>query len=130
MCRCGLAVLRAHACTVCHAAAGFPSWVSCVCEAITLCVLTVTMPRGAGLQYADVLYTIGGAANYRNAHSYYAAAVDLSDGENVRALYGLCAAAAQLNVLKDSGKACPRANLGCQGVFFTQIDQLLQATAY
>ena len=62
---------------------------------------------GAALQYADVLYTIGGAAHYRTAHSYYAAAVDLSEGENVRALYGLCATAAQLNALRESGKVRP-----------------------
>ena len=61
---------------------------------------------GAALQYADVLYTIGGAAHYRTAHSYYAAAIDLSEGESVRALYGLCATAAQLNALKESGKVC------------------------
>ena len=50
-------------------------------------------------QLADVLYTMGGAAHYRAARAYYAAAVDLSSGENVRALYGLCATAAQLSAL-------------------------------
>lgn len=59
------------------------------------------------VQYADVLYTIGGASNYRTARSYYAAAVDLSDGNNVRALYGLCAASAQLLGLKEGNKVLP-----------------------
>ena len=55
-------------------------------------------------QYADLLYTMGGPANYRAARSYYAAAVDLSQGENVRALYGLCATAAQLSTLREGSK--------------------------
>ncbi len=59
------------------------------------------------VQYADVLYTIGGPSNYRTARTYYAAAVDLSGGENARALYGLCAASAQLTALKDANKVQP-----------------------
>lgn len=56
------------------------------------------------VQHADVLYTIGGASNYRTACTHYAAAVDLSNGENVRALYGLSAAAAQLLATKEGSK--------------------------
>ena len=54
------------------------------------------------VQYADVLYTVGGANghNYRTARSYYAAAVQLSGGRNVRALYGLCACTTQLAGIK------------------------------
>ena len=54
------------------------------------------------VQYADVLYTVGGANghNYRTARAYYSAAVQLSAGKNVRALYGLCACAAQLSGVK------------------------------
>jgi hypothetical protein len=59
------------------------------------------------VQYADVLYTIGGPSNYRTARTYYAAAVDLSNGQNARALYGLCAASAQLTAVKDTNKVCP-----------------------
>lgn len=57
------------------------------------------------VQYADVLYTMGGAANLRAARAYYSAAVDLSSGENVRALYGLCATAAQLGALREGGSS-------------------------
>lgn len=39
-----------------------------------------------GLQ---LLYTIGGLENYRAARKYYSAAVDLSGGKNIRALYGV-----------------------------------------
>ncbi|KAK9791594.1 hypothetical protein WJX73_009768 [Symbiochloris irregularis] len=56
------------------------------------------------VQYADILYTIGGSNgnNFRTARSYYAAAVQLSKGTNVRALYGLCACSAQLSGIKGS----------------------------
>ena len=57
------------------------------------------------------MYTIGGthaaghradviANDYRTAQSYYAAAVRMSEGQNTRALYGLCASASQLSGLK------------------------------
>lgn len=63
------------------------------------------------VQYADIMYTIGGthapghradviANDYRTAQSYYAAAVRMSEGHNIRALYGLCASASQLSGLK------------------------------
>lgn len=63
------------------------------------------------VQYADILYTIGGthaaghradviANDYRTAQSYYAAAVRMSEGQNLRALYGLCASTSQLSGLK------------------------------
>ena len=54
------------------------------------------------VQYADILYTVGGAngQNYRTARAYYTAAVQLSSGRSVRALYGLSACAAQLGGIK------------------------------
>lgn len=63
------------------------------------------------VQYADVMYTLGGthasghraeavASDYRTAQSYYAAAVHMSKGNNLRALYGLCAATSQVAGLK------------------------------
>lgn len=63
------------------------------------------------VQYADVLYTLGGthaaghradivANDYRNAQAYYAAAVRMSEGQNARALYGLCASTSQLAGIK------------------------------
>jgi tetratricopeptide (TPR) repeat protein len=53
----------------------------------------------AYVQLADVLYTLGpggGGGHLRAARSHYAAAVELSGGANMRALYGLCAATAAL----------------------------------
>lgn len=63
------------------------------------------------VQYADVMYTLGGthasghraeavATDYRTAQSYYAAAVHMSKGSNLRALFGLCAATSQIAGLK------------------------------
>ena len=57
------------------------------------------------VQYADVLYTIGGAANYQAARTHYSAAIEISSGRNVRALYGLCATSAQLK--KGSSRVKP-----------------------
>eukprot|EP00884_Botryococcus_braunii_P012080 jgi/Botrbrau1/20873/Bobra.0135s0008.1 len=52
------------------------------------------------IQYADVVYTMGGSAsNFRSARSYYAAALELSGGTNVRAQYGITASTAQLGAL-------------------------------
>ena len=99
-------------------------WISCASVGAGDTYLMTSVLAGAALQYADVLYTIGGAANYRAAHSYYAAAIDLSEGENVRALYGLCATAAQLNALRDSGKVRPCA-VHCLGSHASE--KLLQA---
>ena len=52
------------------------------------------------VQYADVLYTLGGPQNQRLAQTHYAAAIKLSQGANVRALFGVCACAAQLGSAK------------------------------
>ncbi|KAL0286517.1 UNVERIFIED_CONTAM: ER membrane protein complex subunit [Sesamum angustifolium] len=42
------------------------------------------------LAYADVLYTLGGLENLHAAKKYYAAAIDLTGGKNIRALFGIC----------------------------------------
>ena len=57
--------------------------------------LLMHMPQNVPLyvQYADVLYTMGGS-NIKTARQYYAAALKLSNGENTRALYGVCCTAA------------------------------------
>ena len=47
------------------------------------------------VQYADVLYTLGGSY-IKTARQYYAAALKLSNGENMRALYGITCTAAAL----------------------------------
>jgi hypothetical protein len=56
------------------------------------------------LLYADTLYTLGGGSNLRTARSHYAAALQLSDGRQLRALYGVTACAAQLSGIKDRVK--------------------------
>ena len=71
------------------------------------------------IQYADVLYTIGGSANYQTARTHYSSAIDISSGRNLRALYGLCATSAQLK--KESSRVThlhtfPRPNLHCLGL--------------
>lgn len=55
------------------------------------------------LQYAEILYTLGGMENLKAARSYYAAAIEYSAGENVRALWGVCLVDAALKQL--SGKS-------------------------
>lgn len=46
------------------------------------------------VKLAECLYTIGGLENVQAARKYFAAAVDLSSGSDLRALYGLSACAA------------------------------------
>eukprot|EP00775_Hariotina_reticulata_P010698 gene10698-10855_t len=48
------------------------------------------------LKYADVLVTIGGAAQLKTARAYYSQALRVTGGRSVRALYGLIAVANQL----------------------------------
>eukprot|EP00878_Enallax_costatus_P036444 GHUV01040930.1.p1 GENE.GHUV01040930.1~~GHUV01040930.1.p1 ORF type:complete len:227 (+),score=87.09 GHUV01040930.1:496-1176(+) len=56
------------------------------------------------IRYADVLATIGGAAQLRTARAYYSKALQVSNGRSVRALYGLIAVANHLSD-KDAGPA-------------------------
>lgn len=42
------------------------------------------------LKYAEVQYTMGGLESLKIAKRYYASAIKLSAGRNMRALYGLC----------------------------------------
>ncbi|KAI3425316.1 hypothetical protein D9Q98_009081 [Chlorella vulgaris] len=52
------------------------------------------------LLLADTLYTLGGAHNWRAARSYYSGVIELSKGQNLRALCGVCACAAQLSGIR------------------------------
>lgn len=56
------------------------------------------------LQLAEVLYTIGGIENLRLARGYYSAAIEFSDGENLRALYGVCLCASAIQASARSSK--------------------------
>eukprot|EP00891_Asterochloris_glomerata_P006134 jgi/Astpho2/6134/e_gw1.00084.99.1_t len=48
------------------------------------------------VQYADIMYTLG--SHYmKTARQYYTAAIEMSQGSNLRALYGLTACAAQMS---------------------------------
>lgn len=48
------------------------------------------------VRYADILYTIGGASNYKTARAYYAKAVELTAGGSLRALFGILACSAHI----------------------------------
>lgn len=57
------------------------------------------------VRYADILYTLGGAANLRLARTYFAKAVEASHGRNVRALWGVtacCAHTTEKAMLQDN----------------------------
>lgn len=68
--------------------------------------LVLSQPGNAlyHLRYAELLYTIGGLENYRAARKYYSAAVDLSGGKNIRALYGVVLCGAAINQTKGRSK--------------------------
>jgi tetratricopeptide (TPR) repeat protein len=54
--------------------------------------------------YAQVLATVGDAESLKLAQKHYAAAIELSDGHNARALYGAVAAAGALARLGGSAR--------------------------
>jgi hypothetical protein len=54
--------------------------------------------------YAELLYTIGVIDNYRMARKYYSAAIELSGGQNLRALYGVCLCGVAINQSKGRGR--------------------------
>eukprot|EP00246_Nothoceros_aenigmaticus_P016574 TRINITY_DN7644_c0_g1_i2.p1 TRINITY_DN7644_c0_g1~~TRINITY_DN7644_c0_g1_i2.p1 ORF type:complete len:301 (+),score=70.14 TRINITY_DN7644_c0_g1_i2:268-1170(+) len=56
------------------------------------------------LRYAELLYTLGGLDNFRAARKYYSAAIDLSDGKNIRAVYGVVLCGAAINQAKGRSK--------------------------
>lgn len=47
----------------------------------------------------QLLYTIGGIDNLRIARKYYSAAIELSGGQNLRALYGVCLVQTSFHIL-------------------------------
>ncbi|XP_078177801.1 uncharacterized protein LOC144572211 [Carex rostrata] len=51
------------------------------------------------ISYADVLFTMGGLENFQTAKKYYAAAIQLTGGKNIRALYGVCMCGGAINLL-------------------------------
>ncbi|XP_042458968.1 ER membrane protein complex subunit 2-A-like [Zingiber officinale] len=51
------------------------------------------------LAYAEVLYTMGSLENLQTAKKYYASAITLSGGKNIRALYGICLCNAAISQL-------------------------------
>ena len=57
------------------------------------------------LRYADVLYTLGQPGNLRTAMQHYATALELTDGQSARALYGATCVYSHLCGLKGPLKA-------------------------
>jgi tetratricopeptide (TPR) repeat protein len=55
------------------------------------------------LLLAETFYSAGGNANYETARGYFSGVIEMTGGENARALYGVCACAAQL--ASGSGKS-------------------------
>jgi len=67
------------------------------------------------LLMAETLYSAGGTANYESARGYFSGIIEMTGGENTRALYGVCACAAQLATggkSKGSGKNDEKSELG------------------
>lgn len=48
------------------------------------------------LLLADALYAAGGRTNLENARKYYAGVIEVTNGENARALYGICLCTSKL----------------------------------
>jgi tetratricopeptide (TPR) repeat protein len=83
-------------------------------------------------QYAEVLYTMGGQANFELARQYYAQSLELKKERNLRALYGLCLCVRatrsssksthaklyewSMSKIADEYKQCPNALLGELGL--------------
>ena len=56
-------------------------------------------------RYADLLYTLGGEANLRNARRHFAQSLELSSDNNLRATYGLLLACYSISSLGTSKQA-------------------------
>lgn len=54
------------------------------------------------LLMADALYAAGGLQNVRLARTYYASVVEMSEGSNIKSLYGVCLCTAKLKKLHSS----------------------------
>ena len=61
---------------------------------------------------ADTLYASGGTANWKAARGYYSGLIEITGGENARALYGAAACTAQLGGGKRSGSSKSDSELG------------------
>ncbi|GAB4815904.1 hypothetical protein N2152v2_002950 [Parachlorella kessleri] len=64
------------------------------------------------LLLADTLYTLGGPQNWRTARSYYSGVVELTNGRELRALYGVCACTAQLTGVRGGSSSGSRSSGG------------------
>jgi ER membrane protein complex subunit 2 len=72
------------------------------------------------LLLADTLYSIGGHPNWRTARTYYSGVLELTEGKNVRALYGVCLCGSALQT---------KAGRGASGVAAADDDAGLPALA-
>ncbi|CAM6036942.1 unnamed protein product [Sphagnum compactum] len=68
--------------------------------------LILSQPTNAlyHLGYAELLYTMGGLDNLRAARKYYAAAIEMSGGQNMRALFGICMCGTAITQTKGRGR--------------------------
>jgi tetratricopeptide (TPR) repeat protein len=67
------------------------------------------------LLLAETLYSAGGPANYETARGCFSGIIEMTGGENTRALYGVCACEAQLATggkSKGSGSSGGKSELG------------------
>ena len=82
-------------------------------------------------KYGEVQYTLGGEEGLRNARKYFAAAVELTEGCSVRALYGLALSAAAVKRLeKARATAEPGDAEALGGLAVSRIEQLYTARGF
>eukprot|EP00887_Chlorella_sp_A99_P000135 scaffold16.g135.t1 len=87
------------------------------------------------LLYADTLYTMGGVQHWRTARSYYSGeqatmhrgVIEMTEGADLRALYGVCACAAQLAGARGGRGAGPDDDAGLPKL---AAEALLQANPW
>lgn len=72
--------------------AAYPQAIFCLEEVL----LHQAGNMSAQMLMADTLYAAGGAANWETARGYYSGIIEITGGENARALYGAAACTAQL----------------------------------
>ena len=68
-------------------------------------VCALPFDPNAHRRIAEVLYAVGGRKNWRDAKNYFAAALDFTNGEDARALYGVVMCAERLKETEDEAEA-------------------------
>ena len=68
-------------------------------------VCALPFDPNAHRRIAEVLYTVGGRENWRDAKNYFAVALDFTNGQDVRALYGVVMCVRRLKETEDEAEA-------------------------